>query len=114
MPVTQTYPGVYIEEIYRGEKTVLSVAIFILALIGRAKYGPTNAPTQMANFGDVDRKCGSLVVECSMSYVVRHFVLNGGVHTAVVRFASEWKCLGLSGFTLFPNASAITMTATSL
>jgi phage tail sheath protein FI len=36
MPITPTYPGVYIEEIPSGVRTITGVATSITAFIGRA------------------------------------------------------------------------------
>ena len=40
MPVTLTYPGVYIEEVPSGVRTITGVATSITAFIGRALRGP--------------------------------------------------------------------------
>ncbi len=42
MPVTPTYPGVYIEEIPGGVRTITGVATSITAFVGRAQRGPVN------------------------------------------------------------------------
>jgi phage tail sheath protein FI len=42
MPVLTTYPGVYVEEIPSGVRTITGVATSIAAFIGRARRGPTN------------------------------------------------------------------------
>ena len=42
MPITPTYPGVYIEEIPSGVRTIIGVATSITAFLGRAKRGPDN------------------------------------------------------------------------
>jgi phage tail sheath protein FI len=44
MPVQTTYPGVYIEEIPCGVRTITGVATSIAAFIGRARSGPKNDP----------------------------------------------------------------------
>ena len=45
MPITPTYPGVYIEEVPSGVHTITGVATSITAFIGRAERGPVNEPT---------------------------------------------------------------------
>ena len=55
MPVTPTYPGVYVEEIPSGVRTITGVATSITAFIGRAPRGPVNEPTTINNFGDFER-----------------------------------------------------------
>ena len=40
MPVTLSYPGVYIEEVSSGVRTITGVATSITAFVGRALRGP--------------------------------------------------------------------------
>ena len=42
MPVTLSYPGVYIEEVPSGVRTIAGVATSITAFVGRALRGPVN------------------------------------------------------------------------
>lgn len=85
MPVTPTYPGVYVEEISSGVHTIIGVATSITAFLGRAVCGPTNEPTTINSFGDFERQFGGLDAGCPMSYAVRDFYLNGGDRALIVR-----------------------------
>jgi phage tail sheath protein FI len=85
MPATLTYPGVYIEEIPSGVRTITGVATSITAFLGRVARGPTNEPTTINSFGDFERKFGGLDVNYPMSYAVRDFYLNGGSQAIIVR-----------------------------
>lgn len=85
MPVTLTYPGVYIEEIPSGVRTITGVATSIAAFIGRAQRGPTNEAVTINSYGDFERIFGGLWVESSLGYAVRDFYLNGGSQAIVVR-----------------------------
>ena len=85
MPVTPTYPGVYIEEIPSGVRTITGVATSITAFIGRALRGPVNEPTTINSFADFERRFGGLWVDIPMSYAVRDFYLNGGSQAIIVR-----------------------------
>ncbi|MGL5061870.1 MAG: phage tail sheath family protein [Microcoleus sp.] len=85
MPITPTYPGVYIEEIPSGVRTITGVATSITAFIGRALRGPVNDPITINSYGDYERIFGGLWVESSMSYAVRDFYLNGGSQAIIVR-----------------------------
>lgn len=94
MPITPTYPGVYIEEIPSGVRTIMGVATSITAFIGRAVRGPVNEPVTINSFGDYERIFGGLWTESTMSYAVRDFYLNGGSQAIIVRlfhpyFATE-------------------------
>jgi Bacteriophage tail sheath protein len=85
MPVAVSYPGVYIEEIPSGVRTITGVATSITAFIGRARRGPTNEPVMVNSFGDFERAFGGLQEEYLMSYAVRDFFLNGGSQAIIVR-----------------------------
>ena len=85
MPVAVSYPGVYIEEIPSGVRTITGVATSITAFIGRTSRGPTNEPVTVTSFGDFERMLGGLQVNYPMSYAVRDFFLNGGSQALIVR-----------------------------
>jgi Bacteriophage tail sheath protein len=85
MPATLTYPGVYIEEIPSGVRTITGVATSITAFIGGAKRGPVNIGTTINSFGDYERIFGGLWLNSSVGYAVRDFYLNGGSQAIIVR-----------------------------
>lgn len=85
MPSTLTYPGVYIEEIPSGVRTITGVATSITAFIGRALSGPTDEPITINSYGDFERIFGGLWVDSSLGYAVRDFYLNGGSQAIIVR-----------------------------
>ncbi len=89
MPVTPTYPGVYIEEIPSGVRTIVGVATSITAFVGSAPRGATNMPTLVNNFGEFERAFGPLRVNDLLGYSVRHFFLNGGTEALIVRVADK-------------------------
>ncbi|HYD82085.1 MAG TPA: phage tail sheath C-terminal domain-containing protein [Paucimonas sp.] len=85
MPVTVTYPGVYIEEIPSGVRTITGVATSITAFLGRALRGPTDDPVTINSYGDFERIFGGLWSDSSLGYAVRDFYLNGGSQAIIVR-----------------------------
>lgn len=85
MPAALSYPGVYIEEIPSGVRTITGVATSITAFIGRAERGTVDDPTTINNFGDYERNFGGLSLLSTMSYAVRDFYLNGGSRAIIVR-----------------------------
>lgn len=85
MPVSPTYPGVYVEEIPSGVRTITGVATSITAFIGRTVRGPTDDPVTINNYGDFERLFGGLNVDYPLSYAVRDFYLNGGSQAIIVR-----------------------------
>jgi phage tail sheath protein FI len=85
MPVTPTYPGVYIEEIPSGVRTITGVATSITAFLGRAARGPVNEAVSINSYSDFERTFGGLWVESTLGYAVRNFYLNGGSQAIIVR-----------------------------
>ena len=85
MPAALTYPGVYVEEIPSGVRTITGVATSITAFIGRAKRGPCDQAVTINSFGDYERNFGGLDTDSTMSYAVRDFYLNGGAQAVIVR-----------------------------
>jgi phage tail sheath protein FI len=85
MPVQPTYPGVYIEEIASGVRTITGVATSIAAFVGRALRGPANEPVTINNFGDFERLFGGIWVKSTLGYAVKDFYQNGGSQAIIVR-----------------------------
>lgn len=89
MPVTPTYPGVYIEEIPSGVRTITGVATSITAFIGAALKGPTDLPLRVQNFTEFERNFGGLWRQSPMSYAVQQYFLNGGSDAVIVRIVEK-------------------------
>lgn len=89
MAISPTYPGVYIQEIDSGVRTVAGVPTSIAAFVGRTKKGPVNDPTPCFNMGEFNRRFGGLWTESSLSYAVDDFFANGGGQCLIVRLFEE-------------------------
>ena len=89
MPILPTYPGVYIEEVPSGVRTITGVATSIAAFIGYFKRGPENKAVQIFNMGDFDREFGGLDPDSEAGYAIQQFFLNGGTQAHVVRVVSN-------------------------
>ena len=85
MSVQLSYPGVYIEEISSGVRTITGVATSITAFIGRAKRGPVNEAKVITSYADFERSFGGLDLNSAMSFAVRDFYRNGGSLAVIVR-----------------------------
>lgn len=85
MPSALTFPGVYIEEISSGVRTIIGVATSITAFVGRALQGPVNEPVVINSYGDFERIFGGLWNPSTMSFAVRDFYMNGGSQAIIVR-----------------------------
>ena len=88
MPVTPTYPGVYVEEIPSGVRTITGVSTSVAAFIDLFKRGPLNKAVQLFSMGDFGREFGGLDANSEASYAIQQFFLNGGTEAWAVRVAS--------------------------
>ncbi|HUM69954.1 MAG TPA: hypothetical protein PLK31_14040 [Chloroflexota bacterium] len=113
MPVTLTYPGVYIEEIPSGVRTITGVATSITAFIGRARRGPTDEAVVINSFGDFERIFGGLWAESSLGYAVRDFYLNGGSQAIIVRLFNAETGNGATPSLASFSASTVQLEAAS-
>jgi len=91
MPAALTYPGVYIEELPSGVRTITGVATSITAFVGYTRRGDLDKPVDLYSFADFERSHGGLDRDSPLSYAVRQFFMNGGTHAIVVRVASGTK-----------------------
>ena len=88
MPIAPTYPGVYIEEIPSGVRTIVGVSTAVTAFIGYLRRGPLNEPVQLFSPADFERQFGGLDTQSLVSYAVLQFFRNGGGEAWVVRTAA--------------------------
>jgi uncharacterized protein len=112
MPITPTYPGVYIEEIPSGVRTITGVATSITAFIGYFRRGPMNRAVQVLNMGDFERVFGGLHARSEASYGIQQFFLNGGTEAWVVRTAAgAVASANVAMQSAIGGATALTVTA---
>jgi uncharacterized protein len=88
MPTPVSYPGVYIEEVPSGVRTITGVPTSVTAFVGRASRGLVGEPTTINSFADFERSFGGLSLDSTMSYAVRDFYLNGGSKAIIVRLVN--------------------------
>jgi phage tail sheath protein FI len=85
MPVTVSYPGVYVSEIPSGVRTITGVATSIAAFVGRTQRGPTDEAVMVNSYGDFERGFGGIWADSTLGYAVRDFFMNGGSQAVIVR-----------------------------
>src|SRR5258708_36074442 len=85
MPSALTFPGVYVEELPSGARSIAGVATSIARSVGRAPGGPTNKATIITSSPDFVRTFGALDPAYGMGYAVRDFYGNGGTTAVIVR-----------------------------
>ena len=88
MPITPTYPGVYVQEVPSGVHTITGVATSIGAFFGRATKGPINKAVRVLSFSDYTRNFGASHPSSELAESVQHFCENGGTDCYVVRLAN--------------------------
>lgn len=88
MPVAVSYPGVYIEEIPSGVRTITGVATSIAAFAGWAPKGPTDSAGLVTSWQDFYRQYGGLDPRSLLGYAVSHFFANGGQQAYVLRLVA--------------------------
>lgn len=80
-----TYPGVYIQEVPSGVRSITGVATSITAFIGRARRGEVNRPIRIQSFAEYGRIFGGLWQDSTLSYAVSQFFRHGGSDALIVR-----------------------------
>ena len=103
MPVKPTYPGVYIEEIPSGVRTVTGVATSIAAFVGHFPKGLRDEAVHIFSMADFEREYGGIDRDSPASYAIQQFFLNGGGEAHVVRVAHD----GAGGGTAAVAASVV-------
>lgn len=78
-------PGVYVEELSSGVRTISGVATSITAFLGRAQRGPVGEPVMVNSFTEFERTFGGLWLESHLGYSVRDFFAMGGGKAIIVR-----------------------------
>lgn len=89
--VQVSYPGVYIQEVSSGVKTITGVATSITAFFGRANKGPLNRAIRCLSYADFVRNFGGSPAESELGLSVKQFYDNGGSDCYIVRLAKDAK-----------------------
>jgi phage tail sheath protein FI len=114
MPATYTYPGVYVEEVPSGVRTIAGVSTSDTAYVDFFARGPVNEATRITSFGDFERQFGGLDDRSEASYALQQFYLNGGAVAWVVRVTSgraDTSSAVLESSTASPPQGSLTVAA---
>lgn len=111
MPASLTYPGVYIEEVPSGVRTITGVATSITAFVGYTAKGEPDKAVPITSYADFERQYGGLNRDSPVSYAVRQFFANGGAQALIVRVATgyasaRWSLSDAGGVVLDVTASS--------
>jgi phage tail sheath protein FI len=113
MPSTLTYPGVYVEEVPSGVRTITPVSTSVTAFVGFTSRGPTDTARQIFSFADFEREFGGLAVDSDLSYAVQHYFQNGGAEARIVRVAAGAAAAGISILNATGGSQVLDVTAPS-
>ncbi|WP_141340268.1 phage tail sheath C-terminal domain-containing protein [Bradyrhizobium sp. USDA 3458] len=113
MATAVSYPGIYIEEIPSGIRTIAGVATSIAAFVGFTARGPANSPVRILSFADFERQFGGLDLTSDLSYAVSHFFLNGGTTAWIVRVAKGAAAAAINLENVFDGSGDIVLTASA-
>lgn len=110
MAVQVSYPGVYIQEVSSGVRTITGVSTSVAMFVGFTLQGPLNQPTLLFSFSDYERAFGSDTSGSEMAAQVRLFFQNGGERCYVMRIADNAVAATL---TMANEAAANTLVLTA-
>lgn len=99
MPVTPTYPGIYIEELPSTSRTITAAPTSIAVFIGHTHPFKTKAANwgnavRVFSFTEYEREFGGLykddLLDAHVPYAVQQFFLNGGAVAYIVAIAPSY------------------------
>ena len=88
MPIQPTYPGVYVQEVSAGVRTITGVSTSIAAFVGMINRGRVDRPTRVLSFTEFERNYGNNHTVSEMTDQVRQFFFNGGQQAFIMRIAN--------------------------
>ena len=88
MPVQVSFPGVYVQEIPSGVRTITGVSTSIALFVGMTKQGIQKTPSRVLSFSDFERGFGADTTISEMTDQVRQFFANGGQQAFITRIAN--------------------------
>ncbi len=88
MPSALSFPGIYIEEIPSGVRTITGVSTSNTAFVDYFVRGPLNQAVRITSFADFERVFGGVQRDSEASYAIKQYYLNGGSVAFVVRVAA--------------------------
>jgi phage tail sheath protein FI len=105
--VQTTYPGVYLQELPSGVRTITGVATSVTAFIGYTARGLDHRATRLFSFADFERAFGGLALDSELGYAVQQFFSNGGAEAVVVRVPKNDNAAAIATAVAGGNAATI-------
>lgn len=85
MVASVSYPGVYVQELASGVRTIVGVGTSIGMFLGRAKMGELNKPIQCLSYEDYVRYFSPDYADSDLGRAVKLFFANGGTQCYAMR-----------------------------
>ncbi|MGZ3445568.1 MAG: phage tail sheath family protein [Myxococcaceae bacterium] len=84
-------PGVYVQEVPSGVRTIIGVSTSLTVFLGRTERGPVGQATRVSSWEEFEQHFGGLLADSPMTYAVQDFFLNGGAQALVLRLYEAAK-----------------------
>ena len=78
-------PGVYIQEVPSGVRTIVGVSTSRTVFVGRTQRGPVGQCVEVSSYKEFEDNFGGLLADSPMTYAVLDFFLNGGSQAVILR-----------------------------
>ena len=89
MPPDPSYPGVFVEEVPTGVRTIAGVSTSVTAFVGAANRGRSYRAVRINSYSQFEQRFGGLIANYDLGYAVQQFFLNGGKEAWIVRVARQ-------------------------
>lgn len=110
-PRTKT-PGVYIQEIPSGVRSISGVPTAVTGFIGRTASGPILEPSPITRYDGFEREFGGLHPHGRLSFAARDFFRNGGRQALIIRIQEKpgnWQAAVLAGLQALDKADHLNL-----
>lgn len=110
-----SYPGVYVQEVPSGVRTIVGVSTSVAIFLGTAKKGPIFKPVRCLNYTSFVDRFGDDASAGQLAQYVRLFFLNGGTDCWVMRIAEGASAASVTlDNEAVPSAATLLLTAKDL
>ncbi len=90
------YPGVYVQEVPSGVRTIIAASTSTFAVLAHFPRGPVGTPVKVTSWNDVVRTFGDLDRRFVGGYTLQDFFQQGGAYAWISRVAFEQPTVTLT------------------
>lgn len=113
MAISPTWPGVYVQEVSSGVRTIAGVSTSVALFVGFTRSGPVNTPIRCPTYSDYAASFGEDVTAGEMTRQVKLFFQNGGTQCYVLRVAEGFASSRITLLGEDAATAVLTLTAAS-